>query len=294
MKQESTDDTIEILQTLGNPVRKSVVSALATAARALRFTELMKASGLNPNFDTGQFTYHLSELMNRGIVLKEQEKYRLTKFGFKLARILSMVERECSFLLKESPEGGDRRMEDGFQVRRYIDKDFEQMAKLIKEMYDYYWKELWKDGEMSLEHARHAVATDLLVPGTYVYVVEDRKTKRLVGFVNYEVTHGGAFFVDYLWVKKERLNDGLREALLKRIEEDVVEAGEDCYSVRIGLRDMLYGDFFIRFGFDELNQIEITKHVKQVPERKYSAQDFDLFGYKFRNVILWAPEDTAG
>lgn len=73
-----------------------------------------------------------------------------------------------------------------------------------------------------------------------------------------------------------------------------MEAGEDCYSVRIGLRGMLYGDFFIGFRFDELNQIEIAKHVKQVPERKYSARDFDLFGYKFRNVMLWTPEDTAG
>jgi len=108
--------------------------------------------------------------------------------------------------------------------------------------------------------------------------------------VNYQVTHGGAFFVDYLWVKKKHLDAGLREALLGRVEKDVLEAGEDCYSVRIVLRDELYGEFFINFGFDELNQLEIAKHLKEVPKRKFSAENVDIFGSKFRSVILWSPE----
>lgn len=289
-KDPESIDTVEILQTLGNPVRKSVVSALASKHGALKFSQLMKASGLNPNFDTGQFMYHLSELMKRKIILKEQDRYELTQFGFKLAKILSTVERECSFLFKERKQGGEGRVKEDFQIRRYLDGDFEQVAKLVKEMYDYYWKELWRNGEMSVGDARQAVATDLLVPGTYVYVVEDRGTERLVGFVSYEVIHGGAFYVNYLWVKKKLLSNGLREALLEKVEEDVLEAGEDCYNVRIGLGDRLYGDFFIHFGFDELNQLEITKHLKEVPRRKYSAENADIFGYKFRSVILWSPE----
>ena len=283
-------DAVSIFQTLGNPVRKAVVSALASEHRALRFSELMKASGLDPNFDTGQFMYHLSELMSRNIILKEEDGYKLTQFGFKIAKIMKTLEHECSFLFKERIQEGKKRMKNNFEVRRYVDSDFEQVARLVKEMYDYYWKELLQNGEMSLEFARHTVATDLLVPGTYVYVAEERETKRLAGFVNYEVTHGGAFFVDYLWVRKKHLDAGLREALLERIEEDVLEAGEDCYNVRIGLRDRLYGEFFVSFGFDELNQLEITKHLKEAPIRKYSAQNLDVLGYKFRSIILWAPE----
>jgi hypothetical protein len=293
MKKETdlqSVDTVEVLQTLGNPIRKFVVAALGSQYKALKFSELMAASGLDPNFNTGQFWYHISELMKRRIVLKEEEKYKLTQFGFKLAKVLSTVERECSFLFKEQKNGGERRVKENFQIRKYIDGDFEQVAILVKEMYDYYWKELWRNGEMSLEDAGKAVATDLLVPGTYVYVAEDLVTKKIVGFVNYAVTHGGAFFVDYLWVKKEHLDAGLREALLERVEEDVLEAGEDCYNVRIGLQDKLYGEFFINFGFNELNQLEITKHLKEAPKRKFSAQDVDVFGYKFRSVILWAPE----
>ena len=290
VKDPESIDTVEILQTLGNPVRKSVVSALASKHGALKFSQLMKASGLNPNFDTGQFMYHLSELMKRKIILKEQERYKLTQFGFKLAKILSTVERECSFLFKERKQGGEGKVKEDFQIRRYLDGDFEQVAKLVKEMYDYYWKELWRNGEMSLEDARQAVATDLLVPGTYVYVAKNRKTKELVGFVNYEVTHGGEFFVDYLWVKKKHLSEELREALLEKVEEDVLEAGEDCYSAHIGLRDKLYGKFFIRFGFDELNKLQITKHLKEGSERPYPAKNLDILGYKFRSIVLWAPE----
>lgn len=277
--------TVEILQTLGNPVRKSIVIALASRHTSLRFSELMEASGLDPNFDTGQFWYHLSDLMKRGIIIKDEDCYGLSQFGFKLSKILDTVERECSFLLKEKKQGGARKMENNFQIRRYVDTDFDQVARLVKEMYHYYWVELLHGGEMSLEYARHTVATDLLVPGTYVYVAEDLETKKLVGFVSYYVTHGGAFFLDYLWVEKEHLATRLREDLLEKVEEDVHEAREDQYHVRIGARDRLYGEFFIRQGFDTLNQLEITKYLERVPKRKYTSENVEILGYKFKRVI---------
>ena len=176
-------------------------------------------------------------------------------------------------------------MENNLQIRRYVDTDFDEVASLVKEMYYYYWVELLHGGEMSTEYARHTVATDLLVPGTYVYVAEDREAKKLVGFVSYYVTHGGAFFLDYLWVEKEYLDTRLREAFLEKVEEDVREAGEDQYSVRIGVRDRLYGEFLIIQGFDTLNQLEITKYLKKVPERRYTAENVEIFGYKFKRVI---------
>jgi len=44
-------------------------------------------------------------------------------------------------------------------------------------------------------------------------------------------------------------------------------------------------EFFIRQGFDTLNQLEITKYLKGVPKRKYTAENVEIFGYKFKRVI---------
>jgi len=129
------------------------------------------------------------------------------------------------------------------------------------------------------------VAADLLVPGTYVYVAEDLETRELVGFVSYYVTHGGAFFLDYLWMHKKYLATKLRETLLEKVEKDMRDVGEGQYHVRIGVRDRLYGEFFISQGFDTLNQLEITKYLEKVPERKYTARNIDIFGFKFKRVI---------
>jgi len=281
-------DTVEILQTLGNLIRKSVVHVLASKHTVLKFSELMEESGLDPNFDTGQFWYHLSELIKRGIVIRDEDHYRLSQFGFKLSKILDIVERECSFLLEEEKEGGERKVERNFQIRKYRDNDFEQVAKLVKQFYDYYWKELLQNGEISLEYARHTVGTDLLVPITYVYVAEDLEKKKVVGFVSYDLLHGGAFFLNYLWIEKEYLPTRLREALLEKVEEDVLKAGEDQYSVHIGVRDKLHGEFFIHYGFDTLNELQMTKYLREAPKRKFSAQNVEFLGYKFKNVILWS------
>ena len=69
------------------------------------------------------------------------------------------------------------------------------------------------------------------------------------------------------------------------VEEDVHEAGEDQYHVRFGARDRLYGEFFITQGFETLNQFEVTKYPKKVPERKYTAENVEILGYKFKRVI---------
>ena len=90
-------DTVGILQTIGNTLRKSVLTALASRHTTLKFSELMEASGLNPNFDTGQFWYHLSELMSRDITIKNEDRYGLSQFGYKPAEILDIIELECFF-----------------------------------------------------------------------------------------------------------------------------------------------------------------------------------------------------
>ena len=86
MENDQPLNTVEILQTLGNPIRKSVMISLSTSQKALRFSELMKASGLDPNSESGQFMYHLSELMKREIIFKKEEKYLLSSDTSLLAR----------------------------------------------------------------------------------------------------------------------------------------------------------------------------------------------------------------
>lgn len=100
--QAANADIVELLQTLGNVVRKAIVTSLAQSPHPLRFSDLMEASGLNPNYDTGRFHYHLSELSKMNIVVKTGNKYCLTQFGFKISRLLEAMEREYSFHRLES------------------------------------------------------------------------------------------------------------------------------------------------------------------------------------------------
>jgi len=79
-------DTVEVLHILGNPLRKAILISLTSGHAGLKFSELMQASGLNPNFDTGHFGYHLAELMKRGVIVKEKDHYHLSKLGLKLRR----------------------------------------------------------------------------------------------------------------------------------------------------------------------------------------------------------------
>lgn len=91
----------EILQTIGNPIRSSIITALDSEKKSLRFSELMKASGLNPLFDSGHFNYHLTELMEIRVIIKMEDRYILSDFGCKLSKILSTVKQEYSFLLND-------------------------------------------------------------------------------------------------------------------------------------------------------------------------------------------------
>lgn len=109
-KQIKSLDTVKILQTLGNPVRKAIVTSLASRHKALKFSELMQASGLDPRFDTGHFGYHLSELMKKGVIVKKKDGYQLSKLGLKLSRIWDTVQRESSFLIKEQKEESEKGM----------------------------------------------------------------------------------------------------------------------------------------------------------------------------------------
>jgi ubiquinone/menaquinone biosynthesis C-methylase UbiE len=98
-------DPVEILQLLGNPVRKAIVSSLIIRNEGLRFSELMYASGLNPNYDTGHFGYHLSELRKRGMITKTRTQYHLSKLGVTLSKVLDASTRACYVLEDEEKMG---------------------------------------------------------------------------------------------------------------------------------------------------------------------------------------------
>ncbi|MBO3832231.1 MAG: hypothetical protein FGF51_02440 [Candidatus Brockarchaeota archaeon] len=223
-------DIVELLQTLGNTLRRAVVSSLAKSPHPLRFSDLVEACGLNPNHDTGQFHYHLSELSRRNIVAKTGNKYCLTQFGFKISRLLEAMEREYSFLFAGAGAGGvDQGHEAGnssFRIRPYSNQDFEDVARLLMNMYNDAWAEMFgPDARMSLEEARKAVVTDLLVPDTRVLVLEHGVEKRLVGFISYAVRYGGVFFVEYEWVEKEYAEHGYDDMLFQRVEDEARAAG---------------------------------------------------------------------
>jgi len=278
-------DIVQVLQTLGNSIRKAVVNSLATARKPLRFSELMEVSGLDPNFDTGQFQYHLSELLKRDIILKAENEYRLTQFGYKLSRLLDIMERECSFLLSEAKRGlgNPEREQIGppFRIRPYADSDFEGVAGLIMNMYNDAWSEMFgPDHRMSFEEARKAVATDLLVPDTHALVLEHGAENRLVGFISYAIRYGGVYFIEYEWVEREYKRYGYDDELFQRVEDQARGAGEDIF-VRVSYREHRFIDFLIRRGYDTLNMLELAKYLDKPPE-DYSGKTIEIEDRKFK------------
>jgi ubiquinone/menaquinone biosynthesis C-methylase UbiE len=105
-------DTVEILHMLGNQIRKAIVASLVSRGEALKFSELMQASGLNPSFDTGYFEYHLSELIKRRIVVKKNGCYLLSEYGLKLGKILDMVQQESSFMKRKQENKGEEKLDE--------------------------------------------------------------------------------------------------------------------------------------------------------------------------------------
>lgn len=106
---DSEDPVAYLLHTLGNPIRKATIRALKEGE--MRFSHLMAACGLDYDHDAGHFCYHLSELIERGVVEKSGEAYHLTESGSKTAELLDYLDREFSFLFTEE-EGGEEHMKD--------------------------------------------------------------------------------------------------------------------------------------------------------------------------------------
>jgi len=109
MDWRSQDPTVQVLHVVGNPIRKAAIEALKGSG--MRFSNLLASSDLDYDHDAGHFYYHLSELMDKRIVEKVGDAYRLTEFGQNVAEMLGSLKKECSFLFAERDKGGEKRMD---------------------------------------------------------------------------------------------------------------------------------------------------------------------------------------
>jgi len=112
MGLKNQEPIVQVLQAVGNPIRKATIEALRR--NEMRFSQLLASCDLDYDHDTGHFYYHLSELMDKRIVEKVADIYHLTEFGQKVAMILDSLEKECSFLFTANPEEvprSERRLE---------------------------------------------------------------------------------------------------------------------------------------------------------------------------------------
>ncbi|MBO3803948.1 MAG: GNAT family N-acetyltransferase [Candidatus Brockarchaeota archaeon] len=246
----------------------------------------MQASGLDPNSDTGQFNYHLGELAKKGMVSKDGGAYRLTQFGFKVAKVLETLEREYCFLVhlvkKDTEMQGYGAKNPPFKIRPYRDGDYENLARLLMDMYNDAWSEMFgPNARMSLEEARRAVVTDLLVPDTRVLVVEQGNDDQLVGFISYAIRHGGVFFVEYEWVENEYVKYGCDGMLFQRVEQEAREAGETSTYIRVSHRERRFIEFLRRMGYETINMLELVKYLDKLPD-PYSGKLIEIEGHRFK------------
>lgn len=85
----SADATHETLEALANPIRRKVLFRLSEGPAAFR--EAMESAGLD---DSPKLAFHLRKLVDAGLVLHEQETYRLTARGKAGVQLLT----EAAFL----------------------------------------------------------------------------------------------------------------------------------------------------------------------------------------------------
>jgi hypothetical protein len=105
------DLALRVLKIISNPIRKTIIQSLE--GTSMIFSDVMRVCGLDPNFDTGPFYYHLSMLVDAGLVEKVDSEYLLTNLGSTTSTLISTLQRESEFLLEPKPnsgKGGDTTM----------------------------------------------------------------------------------------------------------------------------------------------------------------------------------------
>jgi len=247
------DLSLQVLQSVSHPIRKSIVESLGLSEEPLTFSNLMWDSGLNPNFDTGPFWYHLSYLMEMGIVQKDDERYLLTPFGLEVYKILRILKRECSFSLESKEKEVKKKVNRTLQVRWATEEDMEEYRlagplqpkpDVVKKNEDVQKKfEDWKGPipQLSMDSLNGAplVVEKEGKPIVMLWVRKETRYKLIdTEFLGGEHWKGKRreefwLFITRVWTwPSEQKEEAMREALNALIEEakgyniDVIEASD--------------------------------------------------------------------
>lgn len=94
----ATEETHSTLEALANPIRRKILQRLGEGAAT--FGEAMHAAGLD---DSPKMAFHLRRLLEAGLLVHEDETYRLTARGTASVRLLA----EATFL-PTGNDGGNR------------------------------------------------------------------------------------------------------------------------------------------------------------------------------------------
>lgn len=94
MKKTESDDNPqikEVLKALNHAKRRDILLYLKDLERLTSFSELMDYLDIDPK-TSGQFSYHLKLLVTAQLLVKEDEKYKISPLGIKACSMLDLVD----------------------------------------------------------------------------------------------------------------------------------------------------------------------------------------------------------
>jgi len=282
--------TLKVLKAISNPVRKSIIQSLREGT--LGFSEIMRICGLNQNYDTGPFAYHLSRLLDLNVIEKAEESYRLTEFGRKIAEFISTVERESLLLLEthQTNLGGEEAkmkeikakrltLKDGRKVilRTLIENELQSARQLIIQTYheDKYPLSLVQE-----KYLRH--------PSLFIGCFNEKEIIGTVfGWPDYP-EYPEILVVNAVIVVENYRRKGIGTRLLKDFEKAAVKEG--FKSIVLGA-EWEAVPFYISYGLDCFANIQITIDKipwNTIPElgSKYDITGATIFGPSIPNNLI--------
>jgi hypothetical protein len=150
-----------IFDALSNRTRRQIILILSRNESS-GFVQIMKKSGLDPECDTGSFSYHLSKLRAWGLIERTGGGYSLTLFGKKAAGILEGDVSNTQPLYRKGGHGVEITEMDEEEFSELTEaifermddskrKDREELGKALSVASDYsQWVEGWKKNRKHL------------------------------------------------------------------------------------------------------------------------------------------------
>ena len=245
----------------------------------LDFSGMMRACCLNPNYDTGPFTYHLSTLVNLNVIEKIDCGYRLTEFGRRIVEFILTVERKSLALFK-SPQtsscGEKARMKE-FTIKngrkviiRPLDNDELDSARQL-------FIQTFKEDKypLPLMQEKH-----LKYPSLFIGCFDgERIVGTIFGWPDY-LEYPKILVVKAIVTAETHRRKGIATKLLKVFEEAAVKEG---YERLVLGAEWEAVPFYISYGLDCFANIQITldnfpwKKIREL-KVKYEITGAVIFG----------------